>query len=310
MDGASETLGPGDLGFVRPPSQVNHKTDPDGPVTRALVLWAPGGEGARIVSNGERFPEGTAHQQFSFSEDAHEILRKSESTRESRMTESEELFQRFCRSRGWCIQRIDQHSAPHGTQVPDFYLRPARGACVVVEVKQFDPNPEERDHARRQSDGEVVVYGTTPGKRLRKAISKADKQLKAFARAEPGILVVYNRTVVRMHDDPYAVLTAMRGLDVIDVHVPEDPALPLVSGPVRAGPGKRMTSDWNTSVSCIAVLREFWADPAGTTPGPEYALVVYHNEFAKHALDPSQLVGDHVTHYRMNEEQTDWQSIP
>lgn len=57
VDGVSEILGPGDLGFVRPPSHVNHRTDPDGPATRALVLWAPGGEGARIVSSWERLPD-------------------------------------------------------------------------------------------------------------------------------------------------------------------------------------------------------------------------------------------------------------
>ena len=57
VDGVSERLGPGDLGFVRPPSHVNHRTDPDGPPTRALVLWAPGGEGARIVSSWERLPD-------------------------------------------------------------------------------------------------------------------------------------------------------------------------------------------------------------------------------------------------------------
>ena len=51
VDGVSETLGPGDLGFVRPPSEVNHITAPDGPPVRALVIWAPGGEGTRIVRN-------------------------------------------------------------------------------------------------------------------------------------------------------------------------------------------------------------------------------------------------------------------
>ncbi len=49
VDGVSQILGPGDLGFVRPPSEVNHITSPDGPPTRALVIWAPGGEGTRIV---------------------------------------------------------------------------------------------------------------------------------------------------------------------------------------------------------------------------------------------------------------------
>lgn len=53
VDGVSETLGPGDLGFVRPPSEVNHITSPDAPPVRALVIWAPGGEGTRIVGNWE-----------------------------------------------------------------------------------------------------------------------------------------------------------------------------------------------------------------------------------------------------------------
>lgn len=54
VDGVPEILGPGDLGFVRPPSQVNHKTAPDGPSVKALVIWAPGGEGTRIVETWRR----------------------------------------------------------------------------------------------------------------------------------------------------------------------------------------------------------------------------------------------------------------
>jgi quercetin dioxygenase-like cupin family protein len=54
VDGVSEILGPGDLGFVRPPSEVNHITSADGGRVRALVIWAPGGEGTRIVGNWRR----------------------------------------------------------------------------------------------------------------------------------------------------------------------------------------------------------------------------------------------------------------
>ena len=54
VDGVSQILGPGDLGFVRPPSEVNHITSPDGGPVRALVIWAPGGEGTRIVGNWRR----------------------------------------------------------------------------------------------------------------------------------------------------------------------------------------------------------------------------------------------------------------
>lgn len=224
-------------------------------------------------------------------------------------TESEALFERFSESRGWRVRRIDPHAASPGSKVPDFILRPARGVGIVVEVKQFDPNPEECEQDRRSSPGEVALYGTTPGKRLRSVISKAAKQLKAFEESLPGMLVVYNRTIVRLHDDRYAVLTAMRGLDVVDVQVPVDPRSPPVAGPVRPGPGKKLTANMNTWISCIAVLRECWPDSAQETGVPEHTMTVYHNPFARHPLNPSQLRGKYVTHWRMNAEQSEWQEV-
>lgn len=49
VNGKSRLLRPGMLGFVRPPDTVNHIVPGDEPV-RALVIWAPGGEARRIVS--------------------------------------------------------------------------------------------------------------------------------------------------------------------------------------------------------------------------------------------------------------------
>ena len=146
------------------------------------------------------------------------------------MTESEELFCRFCKSQGWRVERIDEHSVPQGSKVPDFHLLVGDGAGIVVEVKQFDPNPEEREAAQGKGSG---VLGGKPGQRLREVIPKANNQLKALGRSEPGMLVVYNRTPCALHDDPYAVLTAMRGLDVIEYHVPADPGSPIVRGRER-----------------------------------------------------------------------------
>jgi quercetin dioxygenase-like cupin family protein len=48
VDGKSHLLKPGMLGFVRPPAKVNHIVNSKEP-TRALVIWAPGGEAHRIV---------------------------------------------------------------------------------------------------------------------------------------------------------------------------------------------------------------------------------------------------------------------
>ena len=45
----TETLRRGQVGFVRANERVRHKVVPGQPV-RALVIWAPGGEAARITA--------------------------------------------------------------------------------------------------------------------------------------------------------------------------------------------------------------------------------------------------------------------
>ena len=53
VNGERHVLKPGDLGFVRPPDVVNHKTSNAGP-TKALVIWAPGGEAGRVLESWEK----------------------------------------------------------------------------------------------------------------------------------------------------------------------------------------------------------------------------------------------------------------
>lgn len=50
VNGRSELLKPGMIGFVRPPDKVRHKVPGTEPV-KALVIWAPGGEAGRITKN-------------------------------------------------------------------------------------------------------------------------------------------------------------------------------------------------------------------------------------------------------------------
>ena len=236
------------------------------------------------------------------------------------MTESEELFRRLCKSQGWRVERIDEHSVAEGSKVPDFRLQLGDGVGIVVEVKQFDPNSEEQEAAQGRGSG---VLGGKPGHRLRQVILKANNQLKALGQSDPGMVVVYNRTQCSLHDNPYAVLTAMRGLDVLRVPVGPSagPGSLVRFGRYQQGPGAKLNPERNTSVSCIAVLREFFdgvAIPFGlsgpespdTAGDPEYALAVYHNPFAKHSLDPGRLVGSRVTHYRMKEDRSSWEPYP
>ena len=50
VNGKSQLLKPGMVGYVRPPDRVRHKVGPGG--ARALVIWVPGGESDRITSGG------------------------------------------------------------------------------------------------------------------------------------------------------------------------------------------------------------------------------------------------------------------
>ncbi len=54
VNGVAERLGPGMTGYVRPPDRVRHKTGASG--AKAVVIWVPGEEGARIASRWTREP--------------------------------------------------------------------------------------------------------------------------------------------------------------------------------------------------------------------------------------------------------------
>ena len=56
VNGESHSLTEGMLGYVKPPDQVNHIVDPDGPPAKTLVIWAPGGEAARLGSRWQQIP--------------------------------------------------------------------------------------------------------------------------------------------------------------------------------------------------------------------------------------------------------------
>ena len=56
VNGESYILTEGMLGYVKPPDMVSHIVDADGAPARTLVIWAPGGEAARLASGWEPIP--------------------------------------------------------------------------------------------------------------------------------------------------------------------------------------------------------------------------------------------------------------
>jgi quercetin dioxygenase-like cupin family protein len=54
VNGKSQILGPGMVGYVRPPDKIRHKTGPAG--AKVVVIWVPGDEGKKIASRWTKEP--------------------------------------------------------------------------------------------------------------------------------------------------------------------------------------------------------------------------------------------------------------
>jgi hypothetical protein len=218
-------------------------------------------------------------------------------------TRSEQLFESFCRVHGVACRRVSEATSPR----PDYVLE-LEGQHVLAEVKQFDPNKEERAAIQRRAKGEHVALGGKPGARLRDAIGSANTQLRELlaGRSMSTILVVYNNTPCSLHTQPYAVMTAMQGLDVVDLEVPIDPSESPRFGDTRSGPERKMRVDANTSTSAVAVLTDLDLN--------EFRLAVYHNRHAASPLEPRVMRFPGVVHLRLpqdasNSVEAQWQAV-
>lgn len=213
----------------------------------------------------------------------------------------EDLFERFCTSLGLRHERIAE-AEEQGMQRPDYRVVGSDGTRFVAEVKLITPSVEEARDIARVLRGEIVANGGTPGERMRGLIGRANQQLKALGDDAPGLLVVFNpEFILRRHTDPYAILTAMRGLDTIDVHLPRDPREAPVFGDLRSGGRKKMTASDNTSTSAIVC-------PEESALG-EWRVRVYHNRFAVRPMDLGSLRGTSVVHFRIAGDERDWTPV-
>jgi quercetin dioxygenase-like cupin family protein len=54
VNGKSQILKPGMVGFVKPPDKIRHKTGPAG--AKVVVIWVPGDEGKKIAARWTKEP--------------------------------------------------------------------------------------------------------------------------------------------------------------------------------------------------------------------------------------------------------------
>ena len=215
---------------------------------------------------------------------------------------SESLFEQFCAANALSCSRVPTADAS-GEQRPDYYVTGPGSRPFFAEIKEITPNPAEADQIRRVLAGEILAMSGTPGARARELIAKANPQLRAVTKGVvPGVLVIFNTEfLLHHHTDPYAILTAMRGLDVVPVLVPTDARKSPIFQDVRSGPKKRMTPQANTSISAIVL-------PCRTRDA-QWQADVYHNRYAACALPPESLLGDSIRHWGIREDERDWERL-
>ncbi len=215
----------------------------------------------------------------------------------SQKSKSEKLFETFCNLNQISWEKIEESSL---ARRPDYKIN-LSGQDFIVEIKQFDLNEEEQEIIKRQQQGEGIAFSINPGERIRKAIRKANSQLKQLSKGKiPTLLFVFDNVFPDPclgpwlgHTSEYCVMTAMKGVDQIPVAVPRDPKQPNVFGKVESGGKRAMRSDINTTISAVAAIDAYDED--------NIHLRVYHNWYAAVPIDPALLHISNVKQFRLPE---------
>ncbi|MDE0002092.1 MAG: hypothetical protein OXQ29_05320 [Rhodospirillaceae bacterium] len=209
---------------------------------------------------------------------------------------SELLFEDYCTRAGIQWERIREQ---HGKTLD--YELVVDDQMIIAEVKEITKNKAERESdqlLRERGYGEALRG--KPGARVRKKIMDSSPQIKArTAGRHPGFLVLYDDGRIAGHLDRYHIMTAMYGLEVVHVTVPQDPsARPYATGG-SFGPNKKMTNNTTTSISAIGAL-------VVTAPDGVIELHVYHNLFAAVPIDPALLARRGIQQCRIDLDNRRW----
>jgi hypothetical protein len=193
-----------------------------------------------------------------------------------KMTESERLFEHFCITHKLSFERVPETNLPSAD-----YLLFFNNYKIVAEIKQLEPNKEEKEIIEKPAeewDQYDVYHWEIPGERIRKKIKSAMPQLQALSQGIlPTVIILFDNIKVWPElIDEYAVRVAMYGIEtaIISPEVaPEGGAKILQKW---YGQRKQATSNQNTTLSAIAVMKE-------TENG--VMMRIYHNYYAKNLIE-------------------------
>ena len=209
------------------------------------------------------------------------------------MTTAESLFKDLCAISKWVAVKIPESRRAKQRRA-DFFVYRWPWHVMVAEIKQFDATSEERSILQRRATGQVVAFGGEPGQRVRSAIADGAGQLRATTRGWlPGLLVVHDNTGLDFHAQPYHVLAAMFGLEVVQIAPPETAGRKWRFLGIKFGPKRKTTPEHNRSVSAVAIL--YSSDDSAPH------LDVFHNPHSVRRLAASRWLSSRVRHFLLGE---------
>lgn len=218
----------------------------------------------------------------------------------SRRRESENLFEELCQQHGVEFDRIPVNS---DSQQPDYELVLASGQKVIAEVKQIDPNKNDRRAiADLECEGLAIHhdnFASTVPRRVQNAITKSRKQINSYLDIYPNLpalLILYDATGTDKYTDSYGIKIAMYGLDRFVIST-SSPYSVIDCGSV--GHNVAVRRDKNRQLSALATLHKCFSIDTGER---FLSLLFYHNLFAKHRMEPGWWTGDHIAHYVLEEQ--------
>ena len=190
----------------------------------------------------------------------------------SRKKGSEVLFEDYCDKHSIQWRRI-----PEGTEKrPDYYVY-MNGQLVVIEVKQFDLNEEEKNVWERVNDGEAFGYAVKTKYRIRRKIKEGKEQLKPYSK-RPTLLVLFDNTGGLLSLDSDDILQAMHGNSVFKYLIPDSPEIEPILTDHFFGGGQKLTSSRTTYISGVVRL---FKPPFKS----EFEIHIFHNRYSTNPLE-------------------------
>lgn len=190
-------------------------------------------------------------------------------------TVSEGLFEKLCIEKGLVYNRIPEDSE----KTADYFVL-IGALTLVVEVKQLDPNDEDKKLS--------ALWGTpncpaieSPSNRVQGLLEDGYPQVKRSSKGQyPTMIVVYNNSGPWNWIDTFTVSKAMFGLFGFVYSIGPNYSI-TVNGHGYFGK-RKLTKNSFRHLSVVGILKE--------TGPQQIVLNCYHNPFAKRPIYPNSLI--------------------